>query len=345
MTPAYFIGVDLHRCVVQVCVLDADGDIVNESRFRGDSLEDGLKVVKFIKRYKNARVAVEALGMNRWFVDALQEHGEVVVVDATKLNLRLLGKKTDKRDAYEIARRLRLGDIDKNAKTYYPTDEEYGRRKLLRTRRALVDVRQQAVNHIRAILRAYRVPQPKGQLYSKRSIKLLRELGGLSKELEFCLRELVELLANVQEQVGHFTKRICTEAEAPKIAALVETLPQVGAQTALTIVAELGDVRRFRGSREVASYAGLVPRVSQSADTAHHGSITKRGNRHLRWVLSEWAVRLMTTDDAVRAWAAPRLKRMHKNKVRTTLARRLLVGVYVTLLRGEVFALERCLAA
>src|SRR5262245_22774335 len=125
MSAAYFIGVDLHQSVIQVCVLDADGEIVDERRFRGETLEEGLKVVKFVRRRKSVRVAVEAIGMNRWFVNALREHCEVVVVDASKLNLRALGKKTDRRDAYEIARRLWLGDIDRNATTYYASEAEY----------------------------------------------------------------------------------------------------------------------------------------------------------------------------------------------------------------------------
>ena len=63
----------------------------------------------------------------------------------------------------------------------------------------------------------------------------------------------------------------------------------------------------------------------------------------LRWIMGEWAVRLLHRDPRVRAWAAPMLRRIHKNKVRMALTRRLLVGVWVMLTRGEVFSLERCL--
>ena len=285
--------------------------------------------------------------MNRWFVNALREKKcDVVVVDPLKLNLKASGKKTDRRDAYEIARRLHLGDIDRNAKTYYPTEQEYGRRKLTRVRHSFVGIRQQLVNNIRAILRAYRIPQPTKPLFYKKSLQALRELIGLSENLEFCLKHLVDDLERTQAAIAEFTKRIKAEAEAsPEVVALMETLPQVGAQTALTLVAELGDVKRFHSARAVASYAGIVPRVMNSADTAHHGAITKRGNRELRWVLIEWAVRLMTTNEVVRTWAAPRLKRAHRNKVRTALARRLLVGLYVAIDGKKVFSLTRCLAA
>ncbi len=120
-------------------------------------------------------------------------------------------------------------------------------------------------------------------------------------------------------------------------------VPQVGAQTALTLIYELGDVARFKNARAAASYAGLVPRVANSADLSHHGPITKRGNVELRWIVNQCAVRLLATHSLVRRWAEPRRKRMHKNKVRTALARRLLVAIYSVLRNGEVFSMERCL--
>ncbi len=121
-------------------------------------------------------------------------------------------------------------------------------------------------------------------------------------------------------------------------------LPSIGPLTAITMAVELGDLSRFRNSKAVASYAGLVPRVANSADKIHHGRITKRGNRELRWILTQWSVRLLTSNTTVKEWAKPLLLRMHRNKVRMALARRLLVGIYIMLTRGEVFSVERCLA-
>ena len=120
-TTKYFVGIDLHKTVLQVCVVNADGEILKERRFRGASLAEGLEVVDWLAQWKEGgRFCVEALGMNRWFVIACQDLGfDLVVVDATKMALRMLGKKTDRRDAYELARRLRLGDVDRNAATYF----------------------------------------------------------------------------------------------------------------------------------------------------------------------------------------------------------------------------------
>ena len=78
------------------------------------------------------------------------------------------------------------------------------------------------------------------------------------------------------------------------MAALVETLPSIGAQSAATLRAELGDPHRFARSRAVAAYSGFVPRVSQSADQAHPGRMTKQGNPELRWITRQWAADWLT---------------------------------------------------
>lgn len=343
---AYFVGIDLHKELIQVCVLDADGDKVKEQRFPGGTLEQGLAVVKALSEWKDGgRYGVEAIGMNRWLVNAMrQEKMDVVVVDAVKLNLRMLGKKTDRRDAYEIARRLRLGDIDCNAKTYYPDEGQYGCRKVLRTRHKLVQVRQQLVNQTRGLLNAYRVAAPKGELYSKRNLEWFAQVELSGKLLTECLRGLGQALRAVQASIDALTLRIKEEASKEGVSSLHENIEGVGPQTALTLVHELGDVSRFTSTRAVASYAGLAPRVANSADKAHHGKITKRGNSEIRWILSEWAVRLLSRNPLVQRWAAPLLRRMHKNKVRIALARRLLIGVYFMLRHGVAFSLERCLS-
>lgn len=340
----YWVGIDLHRVVYQVCVLDRDGDPVELRRFRLPLGDSGEELFEFLRPYRRTgRLAVEALGLNRWFVNECLRRGfEVVVADPFKLDLKKAGKKTDRTDAVEIARRLYLGDIDRHARTYYPTDEEYGVRKLLRTRHRLVRMRQQVINQIRSIFNAYRVPSRGGQLYTRPNLQWLRECRLGIADLDEVLAVLVDSLAAVQRSILQLDRRIQMRAEEPAVAKLTE-LPSVGVQTALTLHYELVDLARFTSSRAVANYAGLVPRVIQSADTAHHGRLTPRGKRHLRWVASQWAVRLLATDSRVQRWSVPRLRRMTKNKVRIALARRLLVGMYVATRRGEAFDLDRCL--
>lgn len=341
-----YIGIDLHRTVIQICVLNGAGEPVAQERVRYHSLEEGLAAVTGLRRWApECRIAVEALGLNRWFVNACGEAGlDVLVCDPRKLGLKKLGAKTDRRDAHEIARRLWLGDLDRMAKTYYPSDAEYGRRKLLRVRHRLVQLRQQTINQIRGILNAYQIPAPRGVLYTGPSQARLASVSLPVSELQAAFDALLAVLASIHEQIGELTRKVRRlERDDPDVAVLTASLPGVGAQSAATLLAELGDPRRFKNARAVAAYAGLVPRVSQSADRAHHGRMTKQGNPELRWILSQWAVRLMKDDPRVAEWAARLRKRVHTNKARMALARRLLVGVWIMITRGEVFDLDRCL--
>jgi transposase len=347
MSTQYFIGIDLHKAVVQVCVVDRTGAVSDEFRLRLEETDSGQAVLHRLSQWQtNGRFVVEAVGLNRWFVNACREAGlDITVADAAKLGLKALGKKTDRRDAYELARRLWLGDIDRHASTYYPSDEEYGIRKVLRVRHQFVAIRQQVINQIRALLNAYRVPAPGTGLYTASSLAALARVVLPTPDLTLCLQTLVASLRATQGRIEQVTARIRERAQEESVRLLQEQLPSVGPQTALTWHYEVGELTRFRGAPQLCAYAGVVPRVANSADTRHHGRLTKRGTAELRWVVTEWAVRLLARDPQAQAWARVRLRRRHKNKVRIALARRLLVGLYVSQGRGEAFSLARCLAA
>ena len=72
-----------------------------------------------------------------------------------------------------------------------------------------------------------------------------------------------------------------------KNAELLKTVPGIGNIVALALTSEIGDISRFSDMDRLASYFGLVPSVSNSASTAHHGRITKTGNSMVRRLLAE----------------------------------------------------------
>jgi|KBSSwiStaDraftv2_1062776.scaffolds.fasta_scaffold4446840_1 transposase len=99
----YFIGIDLHKTVIQVCVINNAGEIVEEFRQRLEEAEAETAVLQRLRRWKaTGRFVVEAQGLNRWFVNACQASGlRIVVANPTTLKLKRSGKKTDRRDAHE----------------------------------------------------------------------------------------------------------------------------------------------------------------------------------------------------------------------------------------------------
>lgn len=342
----YHIGIDLHKTVAQVCVLDERGDLVEEWRHDLPDARSGQALVGRLAHWgTESRLAVEAMGCNRWLVNGLKAAGvPVVVVHAAALGLKKLGRKTDRRDAHEIARRLYLGDLDRNARSHYTSEDVHGKRKLLRVRHAQVQRRQQTVNQIRSLLNTYLLRPPSDTLLTKKSLAWLRTLELATPTLTFSLRILLQDLDSLVAQIASLDQEIQRLAAEVPVAGLAMDLPQIGVLSAATLIYELGDVKRFTGMRQITAYVGLAPRVSQSGEgAAHHGRVTKRGNTELRWILSQWAVRLLARDPLAKMWAARHRGRLPRNKLRVALARRLLIGVCHELRTGEVFSMERCL--
>lgn len=343
-----FCGIDLHQTVAQVCVRGSDGEVEQERRFALRSAASRAALVEWIAGLAAARVAVEALGLNRWLVNGLRDRGlrlrrDLVVVHAAALKLKESGRKTDRRDAREIARRLWLGDLDRVGRTAYPSDASYDSRQLTRTHHDLVRQRQSLANRLRSFFRAYAMDVPRGVLYGAKQLEWLRANVERLPAGGCAAAACVELLAGVQAQIKVLASEMARRAERSPATQALMALPQLAHQSALTIVHELGDVRRFDSTRAVASYAGLVPRVTSSGEMQRHGPLDKRGNRELRWILGQWAVRLLTRHAEVKRWAAQRLHRISKNRLRTALARRLLIGVYISRRDGVPFCLTRCL--
>jgi transposase len=112
-------------------------------------------------------------------------------------------------------------------------------------------------------------------------------------------------------------------------ARLLMTIPGVGFLTALTVVAEADDMRRFRDAGKLASFAGLVPSQRSSGDSVRFGHVTNRGSRMLRTAVTEAAMRIRETN-------APKLYGYYerlaaaktKKQARVALARQLLAVMW-----------------
>jgi transposase len=91
----------------------------------------------------------------------------------------------------------------------------------------------------------------------------------------------------------------------------------------MVFIGELGDVKRFRRAKQVASYAGLTTRVNQSGEHCYHGHISKQGSPWLRWVLIEAAMKLVHKDVALANFYQRIRKRSSAKTARVAAARKL----------------------
>lgn len=174
---------------------------------------------------------------------------------------------------------------------YMPDDEEFALREHLRARGDLVRMRTMIKNRIHSVLHRRGILTPKEGLFSQDGRKFLDELTlddagrTITKQYLTALDQFETLI----DQSDKDLRQVMRQPRWAKPAALLQTMPGIGVITALTILAELGDLTRFKSRAAVANYAGLVPVIRDSNTKHYSGGITHCGSAHLRAVLSEAA--------------------------------------------------------
>jgi len=265
-------------------------------------------------------MAVEATGPTWSFVDALMPTGaQVCVVDPRKTRLKAgYAAKTDRLDARRLADALRRESV---VSIYVPPPAIRELREVCRGRHQVVRIRARVLQMIRALLlRAGLGDPPVTRLSSHRGVAWLQAVT-LPPDAERTLRRLVRVLQAVHLEALEAEAVVAERAQADPIARALDTLVGIGPVFALTIRGEVGDIARFRGGPELASYAGLVPRVDSSADRYRSGRITREGSPWLRWALVEAAMHAMKRRDRVGRWARQLAVRKGGFKARVALAR------------------------
>ena len=322
-----YIGIDLHKAFLQVCAMDPAGERRWEGRFPRSA--EGL--ARLIARGvgPHSAIAVEASGPTWAFVDAIAPTGATVcVVDTRKTKLKAgYAAKTDRLDARRLADALRRESV---VSIYIPPPAIRELREVCRGRHPLVRLRTRLAQMIRALLLRNDAGEPPGtQLYAPRALAWLTQVQ-LRPDAERTLRRLERLYRAVHTDAQAADAEVKHRAGADPIAVALDGLVGIGPVMALTIRAEVGDIRRFTGGPALASYAGLVPRVEGSADRVYHGRITRDGSPWLRWALVEAACHAIRRPDAIGRWARRLAVKKGIGKARVALARVLCNEVVAT---------------
>ena len=290
-----WVGLDVHKETIAIAVADGHGSRPENVATIPNETRRLLKRLKKLGGPGRVRVCYEAGPTGFELYRQLCEQGYKCIVVAPSLVPRRSGDriKTDRRDARNLARFYRSGDL---TAIHVPEEETEAMRDLERARgdakKAERVARQQLVKFLLRHGRRYM----EGSHWTQKHLDWVRRQK-FSEEA--CNRVLVDYVRTVEEatrRVEELTQAIAelcdSWALAPEVKAL-QALRGVRLVTAATIIAEIGNMRRFASAPEFMSYLGLVPSEHSSGESRRQGAITKAGNGHVRRVLVEaaWSYR------------------------------------------------------
>ncbi len=316
------IGCDFHTRQQQIEMLDTETGEIVQLRLEHHNGE----ARRFYEQLRGpVIVGIEATGYTRWFEQMLAELGhELWVGDAAQIRAAVVRKqKNDERDATHLRK---LMSEDRFPKIWMPTIAERDLRQLVLHRVKLVQMRTKVMNQLQAMAMGQGLCRKK-KLWSKAGRQELEALA-LEPWASRRRKELLELLDQMEKPIAELDDAVEKQAAAHPAAARLMTHPGVGPLTSLAFALTIGEVERFRRSRQVSSYLGLDPQLNSSADRVRIGSISKQGSSTTRWLLVE-AGQTAARKDAELRRLYQRLKFRRGSQIaKVAVARRLAVRLY-----------------
>ncbi|MEO0821970.1 MAG: IS110 family transposase [Pseudomonadota bacterium] len=326
----YFAGLDVSLETTHVCVLDRDGTVVLEiaAPSSPEAIAAALSAAPVC-----SRVVFETGRMAPMLHHGLAELGVPVVCiesrQAYQALKTLATHKTDRNDARGLAHLARTGFFKPVHVKSLPA---HAVRALIMARKKLVGQRVMLENQIRglAVVFGARLPRGLSPAFVQQVLAMSDGIQGLSG----AMRGLVAARAAVLEAIAAIDTDIRKLVRASDACRRLMAIPGVGPLTALAFTAAIDDPERFRRSRDVGAYFGLVPRRYQSGEIDYVGSISKVGDRRVRTLLYEAANVMLTRYKGplkLKDWAIAIAKRTSMRKARIALARRLAVIMHAML--------------
>jgi transposase len=335
--PKLTIGLDLGDRSSWYCLLDEEGDVLQEQK-----LSTTPKAMREVfGSMPHCRIALETGMHSPWVSRVLSELGHEVIV-AHARNVRLIGesrKKDDRLDARTLARLARI-DPQLLCPVKHRSAKAQADLTVIRARAGLVRARTALVNTARGLAKSY------GERLRGCNVRNMNpeKAEGLSPELRSALEPLLAGIESLSERIRECNERIENLAQEsyPQVA-LLKQIKGVGTLIALTFVLTLEDGQRFRKSRDVGCYLGLQPGRRNSGQSEPQMHISKEGDPYLRTLLVQGAHHILGpfgADSDLRRWGLKLAERGGKNgKKRAVIAtaRKLAVLLHHLWVSGEVY--------
>ena len=292
------LGLDVHKDTIAVAVALPGRE---EPVYRGEIKNQSKSLLRLIRALSPNGELVsfcyEAGSCGYGVYREVIETGHHCAVVAPSLIPRRSGErvKTDRRDALMLARLHRAGEL---RAVWVPDEEQEAMRDRTRAREDLKGIELKARQRLGAfLLRHGRVYREGKSRWTQKHFRWLEEQKFDSAVQQVVFQEYVDTVLEARRRVAGLEEQMRAGVQEWSLRPVVEglmALRGVELVTAMTVLAEVGDLTRFDSPRELMSFLGLVPSEHSSGGRRRRGGITKTGNGHVRRVLVEaaWSYRL-----------------------------------------------------
>lgn len=293
-----YVGLDTHKNSIVIALADEDRN--GEVRNYGTIPNSFDAVDKFIRKQVSQNIELRCVyeagptgfGLCRY----LRATGIDCIVTAPSMIPKKDGDriKTDRRDASNLARLHRAGELQE---IYIPTRDDEAMRDLIRSRDDARHASRKAKQRLLSFLLRHGITYSGKTNWTQPHFNWLAELKLEHPAQQIAYQEYIGAIHEATRRLDRLDKeisRLAKQWERAPLVSAIQALRGVAELTAVTIVAELGNLERFSNPKQLMAYIGLVPSVYSTGTRTRHGGITKTGNGFVRRVLVEasWTYRL-----------------------------------------------------
>jgi len=340
-----YLGIDWGKQFSHVFAFCEAGVVVRQMRIKTNDLYAWRRELGALNAY-SIHAGFEIGAHYDWLYDLLKEYcAEVTVIDPAQFAIISKSqRKTDRIDAQKIAEGLRRGDLPT---VHVPDRQTRADRRLVAFTHGLSKQKARIKTKIRALLLAQRLDCPYTDIMGKGARAWLETSARpeLDPQAQLFMDLLLQQLELIQNQRKEIDRLVAERAQSYAQAEILDSIPGLGKLGILAVLSAVAGVGRFSRPEQLSSYFGTCGAVFQSGDTRVMGCITKRGNIHVRWLLSQALQHLHRKDPRARKRFLKLRRKKPCGVARAAQVRWLTEIIWHVLTKNEPYRIQTATAA
>lgn len=310
--------------------------------WRGKCASDPALLADIIRKQapQVQRVVFETGPLSTWFYHALTAKGVPAICIEARHAQKILNESLNKTDANDADGLAHLAEAGFYKVVRVKGFDAMLTRTLIGVRKQVAGMSIQLSNQIRGVMKTFGliVPRSKGRVFEGH----VRDLLAGNCNLARIILPLLDAWRDIRKHAANLDRQLLVAARDSKAAQLLMTIPGIGTITSLSFAAAIEDPGNFKRSRSVGAWLGLTTRRYQSGEIDYDGHISRRGDSHLRSLLYEAAVVMLTRtksrhDSSLKDWGLKLRERLGIKRAAVAVARKLAVIMHSMLKTGEPF--------